>query len=348
MRGEMKYLNLILPIVFIIVCLGLFLYEIIKLTKIKQTISLLQTKKEALDKEVNIEKVRLTALQNAQKTSEDEYYKLQDKLLDIDKQLQVATQRAVEAQERTDHMLLSEQKRLAAEVELKKQIEEARLKQDLEQQQSQIQLLLQHETQKFEKEINLMQNKIKNKEEEINYIQSILNEWKSKQDSINQQIKREEELQNTIDFHRINLSDSAKEDIHYLISIEPNIHNKELLHKLIWTEYIQRPFNQMLNNNFGSKVPKNVIYCIERISDKKKYIGKTSAEVSKRWTDHIKNSLEIGTIKHQPIHDALYKNWDNFTFSIIEEVKDDKLSEREKYYINFFETDKYGFNIKVG
>ena len=104
----------------------------------------------------------------------------------------------------------------------------------------------------------------------------------------------------------------------------------------------------MLNNNFGSKVPKNVIYCIERISDKKKYIGKTSAEVSKRWTDHIKNSLEIGTIKHQPIHDALYKNWDNFTFSIIEEVKDDKLSEREKYYINFFETDKYGFNVKSG
>ncbi|MDV3427666.1 MAG: GIY-YIG nuclease family protein [Bacillota bacterium] len=104
----------------------------------------------------------------------------------------------------------------------------------------------------------------------------------------------------------------------------------------------------MINNNFGSKVPKNVIYCIERISDNKKYIGKTSAEVSRRWTDHIKNSLSIGTIKRQPVHDALYNDWDNFTFSIIEEVKDDKLNEREKFYINFFETDKYGFNIKSG
>jgi len=132
------------------------------------------------------------------------------------------------------------------------------------------------------------------------------------------------------------LKESDKSDIHFLLSIEDNINNKELLHKLIWTEYIQRPFNQMINSVFGSRIPKNVIYCIEDINTHKKYIGKTSAEVSKRWTDHIKNSLNIGTIKRQNIHDALYNHWDEFTFTILEEVKDDKLGDREKFYINFF------------
>ena len=34
------------------------------------------------------------------------------------------------------------------------------------------------------------------------------------------------------------LSELDKEDIDYLISIEHKIHNKDLLHKLIWSEYL--------------------------------------------------------------------------------------------------------------
>ena len=93
---------------------------------------------------------------------------------------------------------------------------------------------------------------------------------------------------------------------------------------------------------------KNVIYCIENIASHKKYIGKTSAEVSKRWTEHIKSSLNIGGIKRQNIHEVLFNHWDEYTFSIIECFTSVKLSEREKYYINFFETDKYGYNQKGG
>ena len=95
-------------------------------------------------------------------------------------------------------------------------------------------------------------------------------------------------------------------------------------------------------------LPIGYIYCIENINTHKKYIGKTSAEVTKRWTDHLKNSLNIGGIKRQPIHDALFGHWDEFTFRVIEEVKDEKLSEKEKYYISFFQTDKYGYNVKSG
>ena len=134
-----------------------------------------------------------------------------------------------------------------------------------------------------------------------------------------------------------------------LICIEDKIHNKELLHKLIWTEYLQKPFNLMLKNIFGSNIPKNVIYCIENHNTHKKYIGKTSGLVSNRWTEHIKTSLNIGSIKKNYIHQALDGHWDEFSFSIIEIVSDNvKLGDREKYYISFFESDKYGYNEKSG
>ncbi len=199
---------------------------------------------------------------------------------------------------------------------------------------------LQYEQINIEQREELDQNLEKVKEE--------LEDYRKRREVINEAIRREEEAQNQIDYHRIILSEIDKEDIYFLLSIEDKIHNKELLHKLIWSEYLQKPFNQMLNNIFGSKIPKNVIYCIENFTTHKKYIGKTSAEVSKRWTEHIKSSLNIGGIKKQKIHDALFKHWDEYTFSILEETTKENLSEKEKYWINFFETDKYGFNSKSG
>ena len=263
----------------------------------------------------------------------------------VEKDREVAQQRAAEAYENTERVLLSEQRRLATEMKSKKELEEVRFEQEKEKRQEAINLYFNKLNAQAE---TIYKQKKEELQTEITLLQSQLNEWKSKQEAINQEIQRQQELEDSINFHRIQLKESDKSDIHFLLSIEDNINNKDLLHKLIWTEYIQRPFNQMINSTFGSKIPKNVIYCIENINTHKKYIGKTSAEVSKRWTDHIKNSLNIGTIKRQNIHDALYNHWDEFTFTVLEEVKDDKLGEREKFYINFFQTDKYGFNIKSG
>lgn len=258
---------------------------------------------------------------------------------------EIAIERATEAQAATNKVLTSEQERLAAELQHKKELSEIEFEQEREKRQRYLDA---HFARIKELEENAFNERKEELSTEIERLKSELDEWKSKQDAINQEIQRQQELEDTVNFHRIQLKESDKSDIHFLLSIEDNINNKELLHKLIWTEYIQRPFNQMINSVFGSKVPKNVIYCIEDINTHKKYIGKTSAEVSKRWTDHIKNSLNIGTIKRQNIHDALYNHWDEFTFTILEEVKDDKLGDREKFYINFFQTDKYGFNIKSG
>ena len=183
---------------------------------------------------------------------------------------------------------------------------------------------------------------------DIDAIKSILEEERSKRAAINEEIRKNEEKEKYIEIHSVQLTDNEKEDIHFLLSLEERLHNKQALYKLVWSTYLQQAYKNTFNNILGNRNPRNVIYCIENINTGKKYIGKTSAEVSKRWTEHIKTSLNIGTIKTTNIHKALYNHWDEFIFYILAETKKDKLSEMEKYYINFYESDKYGYNIKAG
>lgn len=197
-------------------------------------------------------------------------------------------------------------------------------------------------------ELDAMKARRDSLSQEISDIKSELEVERRKRAAINEEIRKEEEKERYVESHSVQLTDDEKEDIHFLLSLEDKIHNKQVLYKLVWSTYLQQAYKNTFHNILGNKDPKNVIYCIENINTGKKYIGKTSAEISKRWTEHIKTSLNIGTIKTTNIHKALYNHWDEFIFYIIEETTKEKLSEMEKYYINFYESDKYGYNIKAG
>lgn len=91
------------------------------------------------------------------------------------------------------------------------------------------------------------------------------------------------------------------------------------------------------------------IYCIENKINHKKYIGK-SVNIKKRWEDHIR---DLNRGKH--CNKYLQASWDkygqeNFDFYIIEKVSNEKLSEREIYWIDILNTmdDKYGYNLAKG
>ena len=72
-----------------------------------------------------------------------------------------------------------------------------------------------------------------------------------------------------------------------------------------------------------------------------------SVDIANRWSEHIKSSLEIGTIAKNQLYTLMKeKGAENFTFELLEEVNKDKLLERESYWIKFYETDSYGLNMK--
>ena len=204
-------------------------------------------------------------------------------------------------------------------------------------------------TTNFQLQLTKINTDIKTIEVERNQLLEELKELQSERNAINEEILRTRAIEEKQDFYRIQLNDAAKEDIDYLISIINKFNNKETIYKLIWAEYLQKQFKAMMNRVLGNSDPKNVIYMIQNLHTHEIYIGKTKAEVSKRWTEHIKTSLNIGTISRSLIHKALFAHWDDFAFCILEEVPQEaNLGDREKYYINFYKSNTYGYNIKSG
>ena len=192
-------------------------------------------------------------------------------------------------------------------------------------------------------------DEIKNKNLlELDNLQLQIADFQSKQHAINAKIQQERLSAEKSKRFCILLSDESLQDINLLLNLRTQFFKKDTLSKIVWSEYIQPAFKEMLKRQFGATIPKNVIYCIENLDTNEKYIGKTSQEVGKRCSDHIKSSLSIGTNSNSLFHQALYKNWDNFKFTVLEEVNTNALTEREKFYISLYQTDIYGYNMKVG
>lgn len=146
----------------------------------------------------------------------------------------------------------------------------------------------------------------------------------------------------------VQISLATREDIDFMLNyVSPRLKNPTIISKLIWSEYFQKPTNDMLDYVLPSRDCAG-IYKITNDETKEAYIGR-SVSVRKRLTDHIKSSLGIDTIANQHVHQVMREKgiW-NFTFELIEECPREKLNEREKYYIEFFHTDQYGYNQKAG
>jgi group I intron endonuclease len=89
------------------------------------------------------------------------------------------------------------------------------------------------------------------------------------------------------------------------------------------------------------------IYCIENKLDGKKYVGKTTKTIEKRFKQHIKIS-ESDTRQH--LHNAIRKyKQENFECYLLEDVSYKKLlSEREMYWIKELNTKNTGYNETDG
>ena len=91
------------------------------------------------------------------------------------------------------------------------------------------------------------------------------------------------------------------------------------------------------------------IYKITNLINNKVYIGQ-SQNIEQRWISHKYESINSNQDQYNySIHRAFRKyGLDNFSFSIIELTEKDKLNEREKYWISFFDSFKNGYNETEG
>ena len=165
--------------------------------------------------------------------------------------------------------------------------------------------------------------------------------------AVNDAIMRERQLQEQSEFYKINLSEQDIADLLMLRELAPRFNNRELLNKVIYESYIKRPLQEMIKRVLKGRSPSG-IYKITREKTGEIYIGR-AVSVDKRWTEHAKMAFSIGSIAHSTLHTIMEKDgiW-NFTFELLEEVPKENLNEREKYYIEFYDSKNFGLNQKTG
>ena len=85
------------------------------------------------------------------------------------------------------------------------------------------------------------------------------------------------------------------------------------------------------------------IYKITNNLNHKSYIGQ-SVDIYKRWEKEKSHSAEAYTLQYALRHYGT----NNFTFEIIEQCMPNQLNEREKYWIQYYDTFNTGYNETLG
>ena len=181
---------------------------------------------------------------------------------------------------------------------------------------------------------------------EMGEIINLLDDYRSQREAVNLAILREKELKEKENFYKIVIPENDQEDIEVLKTIGPRLRNREALNKLIYDVFVKRPLSELIKRVTNGKEISG-IYKITYIKTGEAYIGKTT-NISTRWQNHIKTACGLEGAARTTFHNRLEQDgiW-NYTFEILEEVPKDKLSEREKFYIELYGTDTQ-LNMKKG
>ena len=172
-------------------------------------------------------------------------------------------------------------------------------------------------------------------------------DYKAKRNAIIEAQKREIELRDQIEYHKIQLSETVIGDIKYIQSILDRLSKPDVVAKVVWETYIQKPTKEMLNRIIG-KEKKTGIYRITDINTQECYIGQ-GVDVARRITEHVKGTLGIQSIADQKIHHIMAeKGLQNWTFELLEDCAKESLNEREKFYIAYYRSNEFGYNKTVG
>ena len=183
-------------------------------------------------------------------------------------------------------------------------------------------------------------------ERDLDIIRSELAKIKASRAAAIEAQLREQEIKDQATFYTLQLNEADRRDVAYLRSIEFNLREARPLRMLIWTTFYRDKFNDL-----ATRVGANGacgIYKITHTESGISYIGQ-ARDIKARWSDHIKHSLGIDT----PVTSQLYaftreKGIDNFTFEVLEKCSAEELNEKEKFYIDLYQTYDFGLNGNKG
>lgn len=286
--------------------------------KLKEQISSLRTEDEVLIHQISIHRQQEQSLEETftRRRAEDnkileEYYEEKKQLID---------------QQIESEFALSREKLKQNIAELT-QLENSRLEESLEKNRAD-----------FELKMAEMNSTIEN-------CQNTLSQLQLKRAAAIEDAKRQEEMRTKEDFYKLQITETDLTDILELKTVEKKLSKKEVLNKLIYKVYFEKPYTDLAGRVVG-KETKTGIYKITNTLNQKVYVGQ-STNIAERWKQHIKRALGAEPLTKNKLYPAMAEDgvW-NFTFEIIEVCEKAQLNEREQYWQKFFGAKEYGYSVK--
>ena len=182
---------------------------------------------------------------------------------------------------------------------------------------------------------------------QLEQMEASIGEYSAKQAAINEAILRQRAIEEQQDFYRVCLAPEVANDVELLNSIRKNLKKPEIVDKIIYDNYIAKPVLEMVKRVLQNSTCSG-IYKITCLKTGEIYIGK-STDIKNRWQQHCKTVFNCGTIASSLLHTKMKQHGiEQFTFELVEQVPKDQLSEREKFYISFYQSKEVGLNERQG
>lgn len=187
---------------------------------------------------------------------------------------------------------------------------------------------------------------IKEHRDEINVVGNKLKVLREEANAAVAASIREQEKKENATFYTVGLSELDIQEVKKIKEIIPYLRNGRPLSKAIWECYYRNPTTDLVNRVVGAGTHTG-IYRITCTLDDRIYIGQ-ARDIGDRWKTHIKCGLGIDTPANK-LYTAMLKNGiENYTFEVIEECAAADLNQKEKYWIDFYQSSIYGYNMTSG
>ncbi len=178
---------------------------------------------------------------------------------------------------------------------------------------------------------------------EYNEAAAALQKIKETRQAAFESLLKQKELKAKKDNYRLIPSHNDLDDIYTLENIRKGLHKPRILSMLIWQTFWQPLAKEKFPVILQAKTTTG-IYKITNTVTNQCYIGQ-SVDIYKRWCDHCKAGLGIDT----PVGNKLYKaiesqGLENFTFELLCKCDKEDLNEKEKYFIQLYQADTFGYN----
>lgn len=163
----------------------------------------------------------------------------------------------------------------------------------------------------------------------------------------NQAIQRANEDKLQKSKYMLQISDKSLKEINIIRSVEDKLTDPRPLRMVLWTTYYSKKANELCVRVLGTSTVTGIYKITDTITSMV-YIGQAK-DIKTRWREHMKCGLGIDTPVGNKLYAAMIEDGiENFTFELLETCLSSELDEKEKLYIELYDSYNFGYNLTKG